>query len=159
MLTRFSNPPQQHVVISEAQQPTPAWCPLKDLNPRPQIKSLVLKPTQLNGHIWCREQDLNLRRQGLQPCALPTELSRHKGGLKTTHRQSVTTPKFIVCENEMKSRSATQPGGGDRTRTCTGFHLNGFLDRGSTNYAYSSICYFSRAIQDFSPQLGHLVFL
>ena len=50
MLTRFSNPPQQHVVISEAQQPTPAWCPLKDLNPRPQIKSLVLKPTQLNGH-------------------------------------------------------------------------------------------------------------
>ena len=30
-------------------------------------------------------------------------------------------------------------GGGDRTRTCTGFHLNGFLDRGSTNYAYSSI--------------------
>ena len=31
-------------------------------------------------------------------------------------------------------------GGGDRTRTCTGLPLNGFLDRGSTNYAYSSIC-------------------
>ena len=30
-------------------------------------------------------------------------------------------------------------GGGDRTRTCTRFHVNGFLDRGSTNYAYSSI--------------------
>ena len=30
-------------------------------------------------------------------------------------------------------------GGGDRTRTCTGLSLNGFLDRGSTNYAYSSI--------------------
>ena len=30
-------------------------------------------------------------------------------------------------------------GGGDRTRTCTRFHVNGFLDRGSTNYAYSSM--------------------
>lgn len=31
------------------------------------------------------------------------------------------------------------PGGGDRTRTCTPLPTNGFLDRGSTNYAYSSI--------------------
>ena len=30
-------------------------------------------------------------------------------------------------------------GGGDRTRTCTSLRANGFLDRGSTNYAYSSI--------------------
>ena len=29
-------------------------------------------------------------------------------------------------------------GGGDRTRTCTPLPTNGFLDRGSTNYAYSS---------------------
>ena len=39
------------------------------------------------------------------------------------------------------NRTARLPhtGGGDRTRTCTGLPLNGFLDRGSTNYAYSSI--------------------
>ena len=29
-------------------------------------------------------------------------------------------------------------GGRDRTRTCTPLPTNGFLDRGSTNYAYSS---------------------
>ena len=30
-------------------------------------------------------------------------------------------------------------GGRDRTRTCTPLRANGFLDRGSTNYAYSSM--------------------
>ena len=35
-------------------------------------------------------------------CTTPV-LRSHKGKLKTTPCQSVTTPKFIVCENEMKS--------------------------------------------------------
>ena len=69
--------------------------------------------------------------------ALPAELYFVIGRLKTTLCQSGTTPKLLVCATQQDNFSMSN-GGGDRTRTCTGFHLNGFLDRGSTNYAYSS---------------------
>lgn len=52
--------------------------------------------------------------------------------------------KFIISHLSLLKKinnveRDTDDGGGDRTRTCTGLPLNGFLDRGSTNYAYSSM--------------------
>ena len=52
---------------------------------------------------------------------------------KIHHISPFSTKKINNVERD------TDDGGGDRTRTCTGLPLNGFLDRGSTNYAYSSM--------------------
>lgn len=52
---------------------------------------------------------------------------------RTTHRISHLSKK-IQCKRDM------DVGGGGGTRTHTRFPVTGFLDRGSANYAYSSIC-------------------
>lgn len=51
---------------------------------------------------------------------------------RTTHRISHLSKK-IQCKRDM------DVGGGGGTRTHTRFPVTGFLDRGSANYAYSSI--------------------
>lgn len=51
MLTRFTNPPQQHVVISGAQHPTPAWCLRVESNHHPPRYERGAPPVELRRHI------------------------------------------------------------------------------------------------------------
>ena len=117
------------------------------------ITNQMLWPTELSGH---KKQDLlgeNLVEKTLQTkcfwlifwakemtfcsihCCIASiaEFAISTISWEIHHISPFSTKKINNVERD------TDDGGGDRTRTCTGLPLNGFLDRGSTNYAYSSM--------------------